>query len=187
MHSLCLVVGGRPDDALAPFAEYLKVERYKAYLEPSEVTSMAGHFGLSAQDLPALAAKLREWHGAEGGIEGDRLFVWSTENPRSKYDWYQVGGRFAGFLHLREPLPASWWQRLLGKGPIDRASRALKHQVDAGAVLADPPAALLVDGVWHECPLTTDEGRLSAWKSEFAALFEDVPSDSVLTVVDIHS
>ena len=187
MHGLCIVLSDQPDDALAPFADHLKVEKYRSYLEPSDVTSMAEHFGLSAQDLSTLAAKLPEWHGSDGGIDGGRLFVWSTENPQAKYDWYQVGGRFSGYFRLTEPVPAPWWRRLLGKGSIDRANRAVKRQVDATAVLADPPAALLVDGAWHECPLTTDEQQLNAWRSEFAALFERVPTDAVLTAVDIHS
>ena len=187
MHSLCIVVGERPDEALAPFADYLKVEKYKSYLEPSDVASMAEHFGLSAQDLPTLAGKLREWHGAEGGIESGRLFVWSTENPQAKYDWYEVGGRFSGYFRLTEPVPARWWQRLLGKGPIDRVNRAVKRQVDSKAVFADPPAALLVDGAWHECPMTSEEQKLKIWKAEFAALFDRLPTDAVLTAVDVHS
>jgi hypothetical protein len=84
MHSLCMVVGERPDEALAPFADYLKVEKYKSFLEPADVTSMAEHFGLSAQDLPALAGKLREWHGAEGGIDGGRLLEGGVRIPLRK-------------------------------------------------------------------------------------------------------
>lgn len=187
MHSLCIVVGAKLDDTLAPFANYLKVEKYKSYVELPDVTAMAEHYGISADDLAALAARLPEWHGAEGGSEAGRLFFWSTENPQGKYDWYEVGGRFSGHFRLTHPVPPAWWQRLLGRGPVERVNRAFKRQVDLQAVLSDPPAALLLNSVWHESPITSDEPQLREWKERFATLFEAVPSDASLTAVDIHS
>ncbi len=187
MHFLCVVVGDRPADTLYPFAQYNEVEKYKFYLKPAEVSSMAEHYGVPVLDLAALAAKLPEWQGAEGGIDGGRLFFWSTENPQGKFDWYKVGGRFSGYFRLMEPAAPTWWRRILGKGPLDRANRALKRQIDLRAILEDPPAALLVDGVWHECSVTQEEQKLMAWKAEFSALFEKVPGDAVLTAVDMHS
>jgi hypothetical protein len=59
--------------------------------------------------------------------------------------------------------------------------------VDTGAVLANPPAALLIDRDWHECPLTDDATRIAGWAAEFARLFAAVPDGATLTAVDFHS
>lgn len=185
MHSLCIVAGGDPAAALARFADQLKVERYKRYLEPSLVSAMARQCGADEDDLPALVPRLPDWAGAEGGIDGDRLFVWSTENPHGKYDWYRVGGRFRDYFRLKAPRPPTRWQRLTGRTDGDRADRARKGEVDLAVVLADPPAALLADGEWHECPLARDTG--AAWAAEVRMLLETLPDDVLLTAVDLHS
>jgi len=187
MHSLCIVVGDDPEDALTPFADYVKVDRYRAYLEPADVASMAEHYGIPAEDLSALSERLPDWSGADGGVEVGRLFFWSTENPRSKFDWFEVGGRFSGYFRLLQPIPAAWWRRLLGRGPIDRVNRARKREVDVSVIVADPPASLLYDGTWHECPLTDDRSKLAEWQGTFERLFVSVPSDAQLTAVDVHS
>jgi hypothetical protein len=59
--------------------------------------------------------------------------------------------------------------------------------VDVRAVLADPPAALVLHGVWHECPLGAEEGDARRWADELASLLDAVPDDALLTVVDVHS
>ena len=187
MHSICLVVGDGVEKQLEPFADYLEVGRYKAFLEPDGVASMASNYGIAATDLQSLAAKMPDWQQAEGSVEDGRLFYWSTANPNSKFEWYKVGGRFSGYLHLRQPVPPSVFGRLVGKRPLDRVDRAAKRDVDAQALLADPPAALLMDGTWNECPLTSDRAALAGWNRQFAELFARVPDDAMLTVVDIHS
>lgn len=187
MHSLCIVVGDDPRRALAPFSDHLKVERYRAYLEPSAVAAMAEHRGVAADDLEALAPRLREWMGAEGGVHDGRLFVWTTENPRGRYDWYRLGGRFSGYLRLTSPAATTWRDRLRGRTGAYSADRARKGDVDARAILADPPAALLLDGARHECPPTAEEGEARRWAEECAALLDAVPDGVLLTVVDLHS
>ena len=59
--------------------------------------------------------------------------------------------------------------------------------VAAEPLLADPPTALLVAGVWHECPFTSDAGELEEWRRRFARLFAAIPDDALLTVMDMHS
>lgn len=53
------------------------------------------------EDLPG---KMEDWRGCEGGIEEDgRLYAVSTYNPDSKWDWYQVGGRWSGMFGEGKP------------------------------------------------------------------------------------
>lgn len=180
-------MGDEPDNSLAPYGDYQEVERYRSYLKPADVTLMGEHFGVPEGNLELLASKLPEWCEAEGGFDEGGLFFWSTENPEAKFDWYQVGGRFAGYFRLQQPVPPSWWRRLLGKGPVDRVDRALKREVDAQAILAHPPADLLWNGVWHEGPISADEQELVQWQLRVEKLFAEVPEDALLTAVDLHS
>jgi hypothetical protein len=52
---------------------------------------------MTDEELYAEGIKFHEKH--ELGSEGE---VYSTYNPNSKWDWYQVGGRYAGRLVLKE-------------------------------------------------------------------------------------
>lgn len=187
MHYICLVVGDHVDEQLEPFAEYQEVERYKVFADAEDLRLMAEHYGVGPTDLDALAARLPDWEKAEGGVEEGRLFYWSTSNPDARFDWYEVGGRFNGYLPLRKAPPVSWWRRLLGRRATAGVNRALKRDVNGETLLANPPAAILVDGQWHECPITNDPAQVAAWRKQFSVLFQSVPDEAMLTVVDVHS
>lgn len=186
MHYACLVVGPDPDRQLAPFAAHLEVPRYKRFLESVDVLSMAEHFSLPGTDLQALAARLPEWEQAEGGVEDGRLFVWTTANPNTRFDWYEVDGRFAGSLQLQAPPQPGALKRLFGAKPASRVNQARKAEIVATPLLSEPPAALLRGGVWEQCPLTTDTAELQKWKERFTELFAAIPDDELLTIVDLH-
>jgi len=85
--------------ALAPFDENLEVEPYKMRIERGDVRIMADHYGLPEDDLPALAEKLPDWFRCDGGVDELGLFSWSTVNPDGRWDWYIIGGRWAGCIH----------------------------------------------------------------------------------------
>jgi hypothetical protein len=186
LHFACLVVGPDPDRQLEPFAGHLEVPRYKRFPDHEDVVSMAEHFSLPATDLHALAARLPEWEQAEGGVEDGRLFVWTTANPNSRFDWYEVGGRFAGCLQLQAPPQPSALKRLFGAKPTSRVNQARKAEIVQAPLLSDPPAALLRDAVWVESPITSDTAELQKWKERFAELFAAIPDDELLTIVDLH-
>jgi hypothetical protein len=182
-----MIVGPDPEKQLEPFADHVEVERYQEFLTAADVSLMAEEFALSPTDLAALARKMPEWQGEEGGVADGRLFFWTKSNPQSKYDWYALGGRFDGFLRLRHPAPVSAWRRLLGGKPSDRANQARKGQVDTEALVANPPSALLMDTVWRECPFSSDPAVVDGWKREFALAFAPIPEDALLTIMDLHS
>jgi hypothetical protein len=187
VHYLCLVVGADADEELTPFADYLKVDRYKEFLSETDVVSMAEHFHVLATDLQTLALKMPEWQRAEGGVESGRLFFWTTDNPQAKFDWYEEGGRFNGYLQLAVPVAPTGWRRLFGARTKDRANRALKRDVKLEPILAAPPAALLWNGQWRECPITTDHEQIETWNQRFREMFAEIAGDSWLSAIDIHS
>lgn len=187
MHYPCLIVGPDPDAQLAPLFEHIKVAPYKVILDAADIKLMAEHFSIPEGDLAALATRMPEWSEEEGGVEEGRLYRWSTSNPQSKFDWYELGGRFEGFLRLKQPRQPTGWRKLIGRKPVERVNQALRSDIQEGPLLADPPTAVLRGGVWSECPFTSDAAELERWRQEFGGLFESIPSDALLTVMDIHS
>jgi hypothetical protein len=103
-------VNGTIEDMLEPYNENTEVERYKVYMESKDITRMAEHYKVD-MTLPMVEAMLKllshmdDWTGHEGGVDYDengapKLYNWSTYNPKSKWDWYSLGGRWQGMLLL---------------------------------------------------------------------------------------
>jgi len=122
--------------------EYLKdPEEYK------KGCSNPDHIKWLTEELPLqlkatdeeLHKKALEWYEPEDiGKKGE---VYSTYNPNSKWDWYQVGGRWAGFFKLKagrtgEVGEKSWCNE--GKEiPKDRVDVAKKGDIDFEGMKAD--------------------------------------------------
>lgn len=187
MHSLVLVVGGSIVEQLNPFADYTKVEPYRVFVEGEDLESMAEHFDLSPDDLSALAAKMPEWEEVEAEVYQGRLCYWSRENPNGKFDWYEVGGRFSGYLQLKESRTPSFFGRIFGKKQARRVNKALKGEVVIEAVLEEPPTAILLNGAWVELGWGDDAPSEDQWRQQFSERFKLISDDQQLTVVDIHS
>ena len=113
---------------LQPFDEKESVEPYTVRMEEDEVERMLDFYrrktlgqvaGLSEREvndlepqtvIDLLAAhgqkieredlldRLEDWCGNEGGIDEEGMWHWSDYNPDSKWDWYEVGGRWSGML-----------------------------------------------------------------------------------------
>jgi hypothetical protein len=87
---------------LEPYEENERVDPYKHYMSKEDVDMMAKNYGVESTDTESLIKKMIEWHGAEGGIDEEGLFYWSTYNPQSKWDWWSLGGRWSGRLVLKD-------------------------------------------------------------------------------------
>jgi len=105
MHYSTFVIIGRDDDpeaavaqALHPFDEDLEVEPYRDYLDASDIQRMAAHYGIPPTDLPSLVRKMEDWRGREGGVDAHGLYAVTTCNPDGKWDWYEIGGRWDGYI-----------------------------------------------------------------------------------------
>ena len=55
----------------------------------------------SPQLVQGILDKMDDWHGTEGGVDEKGIYCLETYNPKSKWDWYSVGGRWSGFFKLR--------------------------------------------------------------------------------------
>lgn len=88
------------DRVLAPYDENMEVPAVKTYLDDDDLKDMAEYYKLDVNDLDALAAKLESWSGP-GGRDEQGLYSLSTRNPESKWDWWEVGGRWTGYFKVK--------------------------------------------------------------------------------------
>lgn len=104
-HFSVLVVGPDVKGQLARYDENTEVERYRRYEDADPDSWPRSHAvknGVDPADDPAVAAFLNKEWGDEESYEADErgLYLWSTYNPDSKWDWYEVGGRWTGHFLL---------------------------------------------------------------------------------------
>src|SRR5262245_7463536 len=148
---------------------------------------MAEHSGIPPTDLHQLASKMKDWEKEDGIVSDGRLARISTRNPNGRFDFYEVGGRWAGFLQLCQPRHLRRFFGLFPAGQTNRVSKAKKSEIDRQVLLADPPAGLLFRGQWFASPIFEKGDVLNDWRAEFSQHFSEIPEDTTLTVVDVHS
>lgn len=85
------------DEMLAPYNENLEVEPYLEYTKEQAIERMKEIFNFEYTTEEAFREEAEDWFGSKLDEKGD---VYSTYNPKSKWDWYQIGGRFNGMLTL---------------------------------------------------------------------------------------
>lgn len=107
---VCIEDPAKLEAILAPFDENMEVDPYRDYEtgSPAEfwaVDSLREHEGLNPDDATLTWAQVAEAHNrryVEGGedamLVGDdgRAYSMSTRNPQAKWDWWSIGGQWAG-------------------------------------------------------------------------------------------
>ncbi len=95
------------DEALAPFSEQFEVAPYRQYIDRDPSTfwrdlALSAEPGIDVLDdsavLPVLTAENPE---DQFGIDEVGLYVVDTSNPNGRWDYWSVGGSFAGTLRAR--------------------------------------------------------------------------------------
>lgn len=195
MHSLLLVVGdGNLEEMMHPYWQEREVEEY-CVGEVSDYDKRRVMQYYSNQD----GVKYRSFascYQKHGKAWNDNLYrkdengVWqeySRSNPNMKWDWYQVGGRWAGRLVLKEgaeriaPPSFSWgWDEEFKRKVLDavpqRADIALLK--DIANIDQLTAISVLKDGEW----IDIDDYHGKPVKP----YLEGVPEDTLITVVDYH-
>ena len=103
---------------------------------------------------------------------GDLL---STYNPKSRWNWYTIGGRWDGLLNAKY-------------GISDNI--VYVSEVDWNETI--PFAFITPDGEWHEkgkmgwFGIVTDKKKESDWETEFMEFVQSLGLNVVVTVVDCH-
>lgn len=124
----------------------------------------------SDEELYSDAIKWLEPHELDS--EGNQL---STNNPNSKWDWYQVGGRWDGFL----PTKDGRWVNETTVGELDLKSFQCTF-------------ALVKEGQWHEkgemgwFSMVSQEKETDEWSTQLHQLLTNLPPATLITVIDAH-
>ena len=102
--------------------------------------------------------------------------LYSTYNPKSKWDWYSIGGRWNGSLITND-----------GK----ETNEDYANQIDWYKTCM-PFAFITPDGEWHEkgemgwWAIVDNEKEAGAWEKEFRDFVSTIGDDIVVTLVDCH-
>lgn len=98
----------------------------------------------------------------------------STYNPDSKWDWYSFGGRWSGYLKLKNG---------------EEVDDALVEEV----VFGDAPFAFVdTSGGWHErgemgwFGISTNDKEDDVWEKEFKDYVQSISGETCVSVVDCH-
>jgi hypothetical protein len=150
-HFTVLVIGNDVESILAPYDENMVVEEHidrtkedihKEFVDYKErLLKMieSGEAGGELRGFEKLTQSLetenqewvKDWCGQDLDDEGNTL---STYNPDSKWDWYQVGGRWTGTFIMRPgetgELGDKSWCNEDDEIPGNRADVAEKGQID---------------------------------------------------------
>lgn len=103
---------------------------------------------------------------------GDLL---STYNPNSKWDWYQIGGR---------------WNHYLKTLDGEATNEDFVSEIDWKDVI--PFAFITPIGEWHErgemgwWACVSNEKEKNKWEEEFKKFVQNLDGDTIVTVVDCH-
>jgi len=142
---------------------------------------------------------MEDWNNKPGYIDDDKnIYTYSTYNPNSKWDWYQVGGRWTGYFKLKENTKG-----VLGKpglmteqGEDGFVDQLYKKDIDIEWMKNNNksivPFALVNNGKWYKrgemgwwACVSNEKGK-DEWENEFNKLFDSIPDDSLITIVDCH-
>ena len=111
-HSTVLVIGEDPECMLAPYDEDLKIEPYRQYVDVDSPRDFWLWDSLVEDGLAETAGwpEVIEAANARYADEDDlyffdpeigRAYQLSTYNPKSRWDWYLLGGRWTGYFDLK--------------------------------------------------------------------------------------
>lgn len=104
-HFTVLVIGPNIEAQLAPFDENLETAPRLVEVSAAAISDAcvrrAEREGAVSHSLEALAAEISEHEGGEHVVHGDKIYEVRTSNEQGHWDWWVVGGRWAGYFPLK--------------------------------------------------------------------------------------
>ena len=130
--------------------------------------------------------------------------VWHVYNDDAKWDWYVIGGRYAGRLRLKDKTQKAYLyypdhprlydreeleylKKLKAEGYCDQA-----RVKDISNLSEISCFAVVKDGKWYELGkmgwwgVVTERKEPDEWEAELEKLLENLPPDTLLTMFDCH-
>lgn len=199
-----MVIGQDPEKQLAPYNENLEAPEYLVgEVSENDKQRMLEYYNATRKEPYRDFEKCYADHGEawnNNEYHKDEDGVWreySTYNPNSKWDWYQLGGRWSGEHFTLKPdaksgvIGESSWAHPTDKG----YDAALKGDIDFEATDKEQfaPFALVMDGQWHakgemgwwgirtKTYCSDEEWRDKVWE-----LVQSLPDDTLISFYDCH-
>lgn len=199
MHFTVLVIGENVDEQLSPFDENLEVD------EPEVVKTkldLINEFkfqtdesldGLSEDEIWKKAIDYFGYDSNEIDEEtGDIICTW---NQNGEWDWYQIGGRWAGQLQLKDTVDPklysspnfSWgWDsdekdEVVSAGRVDQAKKKDIANLDEICTYA-----YIKNGEWYSSDAPLFSGPNDSFKKELQDFIKEADEEDLITIVDCH-
>lgn len=117
----------------------------------------------------------------------------SNYNPKSKWDWYVIGGRWDGVIQGVERSSQNGFNFSSEHHNMGNNSRLASDLLAAGAILRKlvPHAVVLPNGEWRQSAemgwfgITTNDVDPKLWERLFAEFLADY-NDHLVVAVDCH-
>lgn len=168
-HFTCLVItnpDSNPEELLEPFSEHIEVPEYKKedvseedkqrFVESYTTEQDKSYLKVTAEEAEAnklltfdqlYKKKGKDWNNGQWKKDVNGVWgVYSTYNPNSKWDWYQLGGRWTGFFKVKQN-EGSFAEHTVGspgimtKAPKEGyADQLLKKDIDFEGMRAEAQA-----------------------------------------------
>lgn len=132
-HFVVIVIGDDYEGQLAPYDENTEVPPYRKYADSDDLAWYKRVFvenndGAEPESLEALAAWLSDRWGEKFLFEPQGgIYQMTTYNPKSKWDWYTMGGRWSGYFMVKEEAKSGRLMRVGEPGVFDNEPR---HDAD---------------------------------------------------------
>lgn len=140
--------------------------------------------------------QIKYYEEDEIGIEGE---VYSTYNPNSEWDWYQIGGRWCGLLKLKDGAFGKTgersWATIDDDIAEDMVDMAKVRDIDWDSMNDFTTYAVITpDGKWHSKGKmgwfgfsSESENDAELWKQTYKQNFIDTANPEWnITIVDCH-
>lgn len=212
-HFTVMVIGENPEEQLAPFDENIEVDEYQrevvsdedkkrfidSYTNSGDWTPEGVSQAMLDENDNLSFEELYSRFGEDWNSKAWRLndkgewAEYSTYNPKSKWDWYLLGGRWTGLIKLKEKVELA----TVGKpglmtepakdGFCDQAKKGDIENFDEISTFA-----VVKDGKWYEkgnmCwwGVVIDGKEEFDWEQEQKKLVESLPDDTLISIYDCH-
>jgi len=198
-HFTVMVIGDDPELQLEPYDENLDTPEYSRGEVSDEDREQFLQFYKERDTNNELEDKSFEeiykihgddwnrnaWRPDENGVFQE----YSNYNPKSKWDWYQLGGRWSGLIKLKE-----------GAEGIEGESGVFDNETGIDAAYKKDianldqirPFAVLKDGEWYErgemgwWAIVANEKDTDVWEAELKKLLDGLPDDTLISIYDCH-
>lgn len=173
------------------YAEFLSdVEKYKSECrQQAHIDYLENKFPkmLNWSDEEIYQHESNHYEPEEIGVNGE---IYSTYNPKSKWDWYSLGGRWSGMIQLKEGAEGFEGEGSLVCGNESGIDQAKKG--DISNINELKTFALLKDGEWYErgkmgwFGIVLNGKEDEVWEQELKKLINELPDDTLISIYDCH-